>query len=189
MTTSRTPNQTAISLFIPWCSALGGKTVEIQIRTKQMHEDAELGVAAHWKYKEGTSGGGRSGHEDRIARLRKLIAWQEEMADSGEMLDEVRSQVFDDRVYVFTPKGDVVDLPAGSTPLDFAYHIHSDVGHRCIGAKIGGRIVPFTYQLQMGDQIEIITQKQPNPSRDWLNPNLGYVTTSRGRSKIHAPVP
>lgn len=119
-------------------------------------------------------------------RLRKLIAWQEEMADSGEMLDEVRSQVFDDRVYVFTPKGDVVDLPAGSTPLDFAYHIHSDVGHRCIGAKIGGRIVPFTYQLQMGDQIEIITQKQPNPSRDWLNPNLGYVTTSRGRSKIHA---
>ncbi|TGB98681.1 GTP diphosphokinase, partial [Salmonella enterica subsp. enterica serovar Enteritidis] len=164
-----------------------GKTVEIQIRTKQMHEDAELGVAAHWKYKEGAASGGvRSGHEDRIAWLRKLIAWQEEMADSGEMLDEVRSQVFDDRVYVFTPKGDVVDLPAGSTPLDFAYHIHSDVGHRCIGAKIGGRIVPFTYQLQMGDQIEIITQKQPNPSRDWLNPNLGYVTTSRGRSKIHA---
>ncbi|WP_366541253.1 TGS domain-containing protein, partial [Salmonella enterica] len=156
-------------------------------RTKQMHEDAELGVAAHWKYKEGAASGGvRSGHEDRIAWLRKLIAWQEEMADSGEMLDEVRSQVFDDRVYVFTPKGDVVDLPAGSTPLDFAYHIHSDVGHRCIGAKIGGRIVPFTYQLQMGDQVEIITQKQPNPSRDWLNPNLGYVTTSRGRSKIHA---
>ena len=166
----------------------GGKTVEIQIRTRQMHEDAELGVAAHWKYKEGAgaaAGGGR-GYEDRIAWLRKLIAWQEEMADSGEMLDEVRSQVFDDRVYVFTPKGDVVDLPAGSTPLDFAYHIHSDVGHRCIGAKISGRIVPFTYQLQMGDQIEIITQKQPNPSRDWLNPNLGYVTTSRGRSKIHA---
>lgn len=101
-----------------------------------MHEDAELGVAAHWKYKEGAAAGGaRSGHEDRIAWLRKLIAWQEEMADSGEMLDEVRSQVFDDRVYVFTPKGDVVDLPAGSTPLDFAYHIHSDVGHRCIGAK------------------------------------------------------
>ncbi|PUY27698.1 GTP diphosphokinase, partial [Cronobacter sakazakii] len=164
----------------------GGKTVEIQIRTKQMHEDAELGVAAHWKYKEGAASGVRNGHEDRIAWLRKLIAWQEEMADSGEMLDELRSQVFDDRVYVFTPKGDVVDLPAGSTPLDFAYHIHSDVGHRCIGAKIGGRIVPFTYQLQMGDQIEIITQKQPNPSRDWLNPNLGYVGTSRARAKIHA---
>lgn len=167
-----------------------GKTVEIQIRTRQMHEDAELGVAAHWKYKEGAvdSGSARvaSGYEGRIAWLRKLITWQEEMADSGEMLDEVRSQVFDDRVYVFTPKGDVVDLPAGSTPLDFAYHIHSDIGHRCIGAKIGGRIVPFTYQLQMGDQIDIITQKQPNPSRDWLNPNLGYVTTSRGRSKVHA---
>ncbi|PIJ49063.1 GTP diphosphokinase [Erwinia sp. OLTSP20] len=166
-----------------------GKTVEIQIRTRQMHEDAELGVAAHWKYKEGGSGGsarGASGHEERIAWLRKLIAWQEEMADSGEMLDEVRSQVFDDRVYVFTPKGDVIDLPAGSTPLDFAYHIHSDIGHRCIGAKIGGRIVPFTYQLQMGDQVEVITQKQPNPSRDWLNPNLGYIATSRGRSKIHA---
>ncbi|MFD1801989.1 GTP diphosphokinase [Mixta tenebrionis] len=166
----------------------GGKTVEIQIRTRQMHEDAELGVAAHWKYKEGAGGQtrGAQGHEERIAWLRKLIAWQEEMADTGELLEEVRSQVFDDRVYVFTPKGDVVDLPAGSTPLDFAYHIHSDIGHRCIGAKIGGRIVPFTYQLQMGDQIEIITQKQPNPSRDWLNPNLGYVTTSRGRSKIHA---
>ncbi|MCV9878529.1 GTP diphosphokinase [Brenneria izbisi] len=163
----------------------GGKTLEIQIRTRQMHEDAELGVAAHWKYKEGTVVGGRSGYEGRIAWLRKLIAWQEEMADSDEVLDEVRSQVFDDRVYVFTPKGDVVDLPAGSTPLDFAYHIHSDIGHRCIGAKIGGRIVPFTYQLQMGDQIEVITQKQPNPSRDWLNPNLGYITTSRGRSKIH----
>ncbi|ELX8379410.1 GTP diphosphokinase [Providencia vermicola] len=163
-----------------------GKTLEIQIRTRQMHEDAELGVAAHWKYKEGATGIGKgSSYENRIAWLRKLIAWQEEMADSGEMLDEVRSQVFDDRVYVFTPKGDVVDLPAGSTPLDFAYHIHSDVGHRCIGAKIGGRIVPFSYQLQMGDQIEIITQKHPNPSRDWLNPNLGYVTTSRGRAKIH----
>ncbi len=164
-----------------------GKTVEIQIRTRQMHEDAELGVAAHWKYKEGpgSSARGASGHEERIAWLRKLIAWQEEMYDSGEMLEEVRSQVFDDRVYVFTPKGDVVDLPAGSTPLDFAYHIHSDIGHRCIGAKIGGRIVPFTYQLQMGDQVEVITQNQPNPSRDWLNPNLGYITTSRGRAKIH----
>lgn len=162
-----------------------GKTLEIQIRTRQMHEDAELGIAAHWKYKEGPQANVRSGYEERIAWLRKLLSWQEEMADSGEMLDEVRSQVFDDRVYVFTPKGDVIDLPSGSTPLDFAYHIHSDVGHRCIGAKIGGRIVPFTYQLQMGDQVEIITQKHPNPSRDWLNANLGYVTTSRGRAKIH----
>ncbi|RXK33320.1 GTP diphosphokinase [Arsenophonus endosymbiont of Bemisia tabaci Asia II 3] len=163
-----------------------GKAIEVQIRTSHMHENAELGIAAHWKYKEGAVITGKgSSYDNRIVWLRKLIAWQEEMADSGEMLDEVRSQVFDDRVYVFTPKGDVTDLPAGSTPLDFAYHIHSDVGHRCIGAKISGRIVPFSYHLQMGDQIEIITQKYPNPSRDWLNPNLGYVTTNRGRTKIH----
>lgn len=108
------------------------------------------------------------------------------MSDSGEMMDELRSQVFDDRVYVFTPKGDVIDLPTGATPLDFAYHIHSEVGHRCIGAKVEGRIVPFTYQLQMGDQIDIITQKEPNPSRDWLNPNNGFVTSGRARAKINA---
>lgn len=162
-----------------------GHVLEIQIRTRKMHEESELGVAAHWKYKEGNNSV-RSGYDERIAWLRKLLAWQEEMSDKGEMLDEVRSQVFDDRVYVFTPKGDVIDLPTGSTPLDFAYHIHSDVGHRCIGAKISGRIVPFTYQLQMGDQIEIITQKHPNPSRDWLNPHLGFVNSSRARAKIQA---
>jgi len=162
-----------------------GKPVEIQIRTKQMHDDAELGVAAHWKYKEG-SASGRSGYDEKITWLRKLLAWQEEMSDSGEMLDELRSQVFDDRVYAFTPRGDVVDLPIGATPLDFAYHIHSEVGHRCIGAKVEGRIVPFTYHLQMGDQIEIITQKEPNPSRDWLNPSHGFVNSSRARAKINA---
>ncbi|MFC3025317.1 GTP diphosphokinase [Vibrio zhugei] len=162
-----------------------GKTIEIQIRTKQMHEDSELGVAAHWKYKEGTTAG-RSGYDEKITWLRKLIDWQEEMSDSGEMLDELRSQVFDDRVYAFTPRGDVVDLPMGSTPLDFAYHIHSEVGHRCIGAKVGGRIVPFTHKLQMGDQVEIITSKEPNPSRDWLNPSLGFVHSGRARAKINA---
>ncbi|OAN12591.1 (p)ppGpp synthetase [Photobacterium jeanii] len=162
-----------------------GKTIEIQIRTKQMHEESELGVAAHWKYKEGTTGS-KSAYDEKIEWLRKLLAWQEEMSDSGEMLDELRSQVFDDRVYAFTPKGDVVDLPMNATPLDFAYHIHSEVGHRCIGAKVEGRIVPFTYHLQMGDQVEIITQKEPNPSRDWLNPNLGFVTSSRARAKVHA---
>lgn len=165
-----------------------GKTIEIQIRTKQMHEESELGVAAHWKYKESgsSSGGARSSYDEKINWLRKLLAWQEEMSDSGEMLEELRSQVFDDRVYAFTPKGDVVDLPLNATPLDFAYHIHSEVGHRCIGAKVEGRIVPFTYRLQMGDQVEIITQKEPNPSRDWLNPNLGFVTSSRARAKVHA---
>ena len=142
----------------------GGKPVEVQIRTQQMHDDAELGVAAHWKYKEGVTG--RSGYEEKIAWLRKLLAWQDDITDSGDVMAEMRSQVFDDRVYVFTPKGEVVDLPTGSTPLDFAYAIHSEIGHRCIGAKVAGRIVPFTYQLQMGDQIEVITQKNPNPSRD-----------------------
>ncbi|AIU67835.1 GTP diphosphokinase [Vibrio coralliilyticus] len=161
-----------------------GKTIEIQIRTKDMHEDSELGVAAHWKYKEG--GGGRSGYDEKITWLRKLLDWQEEMSDSGEMLDEVRSQVFDDRVYAFTPRGDVVDLPMGATPLDFAYHIHSEVGHRCIGAKVAGRIVPFTHKLTMGDQVEIITAKEPNPSRDWLNPSMGFVTSGRARAKINA---
>lgn len=161
-----------------------GKTIEIQIRTKQMHEDSELGVAAHWKYKEGSSA--RSGYDEKITWLRKLIDWQEEMSDSGEMLDELRSQVFDDRVYAFTPKGDVVDLPMGATPLDFAYHIHSEVGHRCIGAKVGGRIVPFTHKLTMGDQVEIITAKEPNPSRDWLNPSMGFVHSGRARAKINA---
>lgn len=163
------------------------KALEIQIRTRKMHEDAELGVAAHWKYKESSTilTNSHTGYEQRIIWLRKLLAWPEDMADSSEMLDEVHNQVFADRVYVFTPKGDVVDLPAGSTPLDFAYRIHSDVGHRCIGAKISGRIVPFTYKLRIGDQVEIITQKNPNPSFDWLNPNMEYVTTSRSRSKIH----
>lgn len=162
-----------------------GKTIEIQIRTKQMHEESELGVAAHWKYKEGGSGA-RSGYDEKITWLRKLLDWQEEMSDSGEMLDELRSQVFDDRVYAFTPRGDVVDLPMGATPLDFAYHIHSEVGHRCIGAKVDGRIVPFTHKLQMGDQVEIITSKEPNPSRDWLNPSLGFVHSGRARAKINA---
>ncbi|OYD24661.1 GTP diphosphokinase [Oceanimonas baumannii] len=161
-----------------------GKTVEIQIRTEQMHQDAELGVAAHWKYKEGAGSGKQGGYEEKIAWLRKLLAWQEDMAESGSLVDELRSQVFEDRVYVFTPKGDVVDMPAGATPLDFAYYVHSQVGHRCIGAKIDGRIVPFTYQLQTGDQVEIITQKHPNPSRDWMNPNQGFLRTSRARSKV-----
>ncbi|MCV2883550.1 GTP diphosphokinase [Aestuariibacter sp. AA17] len=161
-----------------------GKSIEIQIRTHQMHQDAELGVAAHWKYKEG-GGSERSGYEERINWLRKILAWQEEVAEAGDLMEELRSQVFDDRVYVFTPRGDVVDLPAGSTPLDFAYYIHSNVGHRCIGAKVAGRIVPFTYQLQTGDQIEILTGKALNPSRDWMHPGLGYVHSSRARAKIH----
>ena len=162
-----------------------GKSVEIQIRTQKMHQDAELGVAAHWKYKEGSTGK-QSGYDERINWLRRIFAWQEEVAESGDLVEELRSQVFDDRVYVFTPKGDVIDLPQGATPLDFAYYIHSNVGHRCIGAKVNGRIVPFTYLLQSGDQIEVLTGKEPNPSRDWMHPGLGYVHSSRARATIHS---
>jgi len=162
-----------------------GKSVEIQIRTQQMHQDAELGVAAHWKYKEGTSGKA-AGSEERLNWLRKILQWQEEMAESGNLVEELRSQVFDDRVYVFTPKGDVIDLPLGSTPLDFAYYVHSNVGHRCIGAKVNKRIVPFVYKLQSGDQVEVLTGKNPSPSRDWMHPGLGYVHSARARATIHS---
>ncbi|MDQ9093134.1 GTP diphosphokinase [Pseudoalteromonas haloplanktis] len=162
-----------------------GKTVEIQIRTHAMHQDAELGVAAHWMYKEGALPGRGSGYEQKISWLRKLLQWQEEVVDGSDLADELKNQVVEDRVYVFTPRGDIFDLPLGATPLDFAYYIHSNVGHRCIGAKIFGKIVPFTHQLHTGDQVEILTQKQPNPSRDWLNPSLGYIKSSRARAKIH----
>lgn len=162
-----------------------GKSIEIQIRTQQMHQDAELGVAAHWKYKEGTNSKQASADE-RVNWLRKILQWQEEMAESGNLVEEFRSQVFEDRVYVFTPKGDVIDLPQGATPLDFAYYIHSNVGHRCTGAKISDRIVPFTYKLQTGDQVNILTSKNATPSRDWLHPGLGYVHTARARATIHS---
>ncbi|GAC29146.1 GTP diphosphokinase [Brumicola pallidula] len=162
-----------------------GKSVEIQIRTQKMHQDAELGVAAHWKYKEGATGK-EAGSEERLNWLRKILQWQEEMAESGNLVEELRSQVFDDRVYVFTPKGDVIDLPLGSTPLDFAYYVHSNVGHRCIGAKVNKRIVPFTYKLQSGDQVEVLTGKNASPSRDWMHPGLGYVHSARARATIHS---
>lgn len=161
------------------------KIIEIQIRTETMHNQAELGVAAHWKYKEGSTDK-MTAYDERISWLRQVLAWQQEMYENGEIKEAVHSQVFDDRVYVFTPKGDVIDLASGSTPLDFAYHIHSDVGHRCIGAKINGRIVPFATQLKMGDQVDIITQKEPNPSRDWLSPSLGFIASNRSRAKIQA---
>ena len=148
-----------------------------------MHDDAELGVAAHWRYKEGGPAGREGALDEKIGWLRKILAWQEEVVDSS-LAEELRNQVTEDRVYVFTPKGDIVDLPLGSTPLDFAYYVHSNVGHRCIGAKISGRIVPFTYQLKTGDQVEILTGREPNPSRDWLNPNQGYLKSSRARSKV-----
>lgn len=163
-----------------------GKSVEIQIRTQQMHDDAELGVAAHWRYKEGSGANKNSGFDEKVGWLRKILQWQDDVTENGSIIDELRSQVFEDRIYVFTPKGDVIDLPANSTPLDFAYYIHSNIGHRCIGAKVFGKIVPFTHILQTGDKVEILTSKTPNPSRDWLNPSLNYIHSSRARSKVQS---
>ena len=125
-----------------------------------MHQESELGVAAHWKYKEGMQGGKDSAYEERIAWLRKLLAWQEDMVESGSLVDELRTKYSKNAVYVFYAERRCVDLPAGATPLDFAYQVHSMIGHRCIGAKIDGRIVPFTYQLQTGDQIEVIVPRK-----------------------------
>lgn len=162
----------------------GDKAVEIQIRTRNMHNTAELGVAAHWKYKEGA--GQSSGVEQRINWLRKLLAWRDDLVESGTLMEKFRNQVFEDRVYVFTPAGEVLDLPNGATPLDFAYQVHTMVGHRCIGAKVNGHIVPFTYQLKTDETCEIITQKNPNPSRDWLNPENGFLKTAKARAKVQA---
>ena len=161
-----------------------GKALEVQIRTHQMHQDSEHGVAAHWRYKEGGKNSD-NGHEQKIAWLRELLEWQEELADSEELLNEFREQVIEDRVYVFTPNGEIIDLPPKGTPLDFAYRIHTDIGHRCKGAKVNGRIVPLTYELKTGEQIEILNSKSGTPSRDWMNPALGYLRSSRARAKIH----
>ncbi len=160
-----------------------GKTVEVQIRTNKMHEDAEWGVAAHWRYKEGTKSD--ISFDRKIASLRQaIIEWKDDVADAAEFLDQVKADFFQDRVHVLTPKGDPIDLPAGATPVDFAYHIHTEIGHRCRGAKVNGRIVPLSYKLHNGEQVEILTAKRGGPSRDWLNSQLGYLTTSRARAKV-----
>jgi len=156
-----------------------GKTVEVQIRSQDMHRQAELGVAAHWRYKEG--GGLPDAFDQKIRFLRQLL----EPTDGGEdLLAQLRDDMFEDRVYGISPKGDVVELPAHATPLDFAYHVHTQVGHRCRGAKVNGRIVPLTYEVQNGDKIEIITGSQSQPSRDWLSPKLGYLAGARSRAKV-----
>ena len=161
-----------------------GKVLEVQIRTQAMHEEAELGVCAHWRYK-GTDVNSSSNHyEEKIAWLRQVLEWHEELGDIGGLADQLRVDIEPDRVYVFTPDGHAIDLPKGATPLDFAYRVHTEIGHNCRGAKINGRIVPLNYSLQTGEQVEIITSKHGSPSRDWLNPNLGYITTSRSRAKI-----
>lgn len=161
----------------------GGKTLEVQIRSNDMHDHAELGVAAHWSYKEGGTQQ-NTAFEQKIAWLRQLLEWREESDDAGDFIDRFKSEVFQDRVYVLTPQGDVVDLPQGATPLDFAYLIHTEVGHRCRGARVNGRMVTLTYELKSGEQVEVLTTRHSRPSRDWLNPHLGYLKTNRARAKV-----
>jgi GTP pyrophosphokinase len=161
-----------------------GKVLEVQIRTHAMHEEAELGVCAHWRYKGTDVKSGSNHYEEKISWLRQVLEWHEELGDIGGLAEQLRVDIEPDRVYIFTPDGHAIDLPKGATPLDFAYRVHTEIGHNCRGAKINGRIVPLNYSLQTGEQVEIITSKHGTPSRDWLNPNLGYVTTSRARAKI-----
>jgi GTP pyrophosphokinase len=160
-----------------------GRPVEVQIRTIEMDENAEFGIASHWRYKEG---GPRDKYDERINWLRRVMEWRGDVEDAQEFVDSMKTDVFKDRVYVFTPHGDIIDLPAGSTPIDFAYHVHTNVGNRCRGAKVNNKLIPLDYELQTGEQVEILTAKQGGPSRDWLNPQLGLVKTQRARSKIRA---
>ena len=159
-----------------------GKTVEFQIRTPEMEENAEFGIAAHWRYKEGRVRD--DGYERRVNWLRSLMEWRQDITDAGDFVDAMKSDVFEDRVFVFTPQGDVIDLPVNSTPIDFAYHIHTEIGHRCRGARVGGKLVSLDTKLNTGDSVEILTTKRGGPSRDWLNPSLEMVKSQRARSKI-----
>jgi guanosine-3',5'-bis(diphosphate) 3'-pyrophosphohydrolase len=159
-----------------------GKNVELQIRTPEMDQNAEYGIAAHWRYKEGAALD--EDYERRISWLRSLMEWRQDVDDAREFVDSMKTDVFKDRVYVFTPKGDIIDLPAGSTPIDFAYHVHTDIGHRCRGAKVNGKLVTLDYALKTGDKLEILTAKRGGPSRDWLNTNLGLIKTQRARAKV-----
>jgi GTP diphosphokinase / guanosine-3',5'-bis(diphosphate) 3'-diphosphatase len=160
------------------------RPLEVQIRTAEMHQNAEYGIAAHWRYKEGANRD--KSYEQRINWLRNMMEWRSDVSDAQEFVEGMKTDVFQDRVYVFTPRGDIIDLAAGSTPIDFAYHVHTDIGHRCRGARINGKLTPLYQELNTGDQVEILTAKRGGPSRDWLNPNLGLVKTQRARSKIKA---
>ena len=157
-----------------------GKTLEVQIRTEEMHQHSEHGVAAHWRYKEG--GRADRAFDSKIAWLRQVLAWKQEVL-GGEGVASKKG-LFDDTIYVLTPQGRVIDLPAGSTPIDFAYHVHTDLGHRCRGAKVDGQMVPLNYKLQNAQRVEIMAAKQGGPSRDWLSPQAGYLASSRGLAKV-----
>ena len=159
-----------------------GKAVEVQIRTHEMHQHAELGVAAHWRYKEGRRG--ERGFDEKLAWLRQILEWKDAVRDAGELAEHFRTGLFDDTIYVLTPQGRVIDLPRGATPVDFAYHVHSSLGHRCRGAKVDGVMVPLNTPLANGQQVEILPAKQGGPSRDWLNAALGYVKSTGARTKI-----
>ncbi len=161
-----------------------GKVLEVQIRTHHMHEDAELGVCAHWLYKGTDLNAKDQGYEQKIAWLRQVLEWHEELGDLPELAGELRADINPDRIYVFTPEGHVVDLPPKATPVDFAYRVHTEVGNKCRGAKVNGRIVPLTYLLKNGEQVEILTSANAHPSRDWLYPEGGYIHTSRARAKV-----
>ncbi|MEK7246869.1 MAG: bifunctional (p)ppGpp synthetase/guanosine-3',5'-bis(diphosphate) 3'-pyrophosphohydrolase, partial [Chloroflexota bacterium] len=163
--------------------ALNTQPLEVQIRTYDMHRAAEFGIAAHWRYKEG---GKRDSHyEEQLTWLRQLLDWQRDIAEADDMVEAVKTDIFQDQVYIFTPKGEIKDLPAGSTPLDFAYRIHTDLGHRCVGAKVNGRLVSLNFTLKNGEVVEILTSKSSKgPSRDWMNQNLGYLRTTHAREKV-----
>ncbi len=163
-----------------------GKALEVQIRTFEMHQHSEYGVAAHWRYKESGQKGIRRdpAFEDRIAWLRQVLDWKDAVADASEWLTAFKSSLFADTIYVLTPQGKVVDLPRGATPVDFAYAVHTSLGHRCRGARVDGAMVPLNYALRNGQRVEIVAAKQGGPSRDWLNADLGYVTSHRARTKV-----
>jgi GTP pyrophosphokinase len=161
-----------------------GLPLEVQIRTLEMHHHSELGVAAHWRYKEG--GKSDSNFDEKIAWLRQILEWKEDLTDAGEMQEQFRNELFHDRVYVLTPLGKVIDLPKGATPVDFAYTLHTNLGHRTRGAKVDGSIVPLNYKLKNSQRVEILAAKQGTPSRDWINPSLGYLQSPRIRAKVRA---
>src|SRR5712692_4906800 len=167
-----------------------GRALEVQIRTREMHRDAELGVAAHWRYKERAKRATGKGDpfDEKIAWLRQMLAWRDEIVDASDWIEQSKHAVLDDTVYVLTPQGKVIDLPQGATPVDFAYALHSDIGHRCRGAKVNGAIVPLDYRLKNAEAVEIITAKSgaqfSGPGRDWLNPALGYIKSARARNKV-----
>ncbi len=165
--------------------ALGARPLEIQIRTHEMHQLSEYGIASHWAYKEGADNKRDLSYQERLSWMRQLLEWQREMSAAEEFVDSVKTDIFQDQVFVYTPKGEIKEMPKGATPIDFAYRVHTELGHRCVGSKVNGRLVSLNYELQNGDIVEIVAAKNSRgPSRDWLNTNLGFIRTGHSREKI-----